>query len=180
MGVDDSIFWVPGRTGAIVKEFETHGNEVDKKPTRTLLAGTYVNPPDPRNPVDIPVRCKTMAEFMRAPQVVVAGLGQHHVLALRLYTTSSYTCINNPMRAQPPQRPHPFEVTTYFISDAIKKLRVVAGEDSGANTVTTYYRGLKGMTISMAFLTQSGTKCASMSTSSSMDVVNDFATAIAR
>lgn len=174
MGVDESTFFVQDRMGAILAEFETHGNDEDKQNARTVLDGTYVNPPDPKKPGQVPVRCKSLDELMGAPEVAAAGLGKHHIFALRLYTTSSYKCINAPMRTLPPTRPHPFAVTTYFISDAIKKLRTVAGEQADANSTKTYWRGLKDMTLSMAFLKQGGTECACMSTSSSMDVAIEF------
>lgn len=175
MGVDESIVFVQDRVGAILAEFETHGTEEDKQNARALLDGTYENPPDPKKPNQVPVRCKSLDELMLAPEVSAAGLDRHHVFALRIYTTSSYKCINNPMRTQPPTRPHPFAVTTYFISDAIKKLRVVAGEQAGANSTKTYWRGLQDMSLSMAFLKQGGTECACMSTSSSMKVAVEFA-----
>ena len=174
MGVDESTVFVQDRVGAILAEFEMHGSEEDKRNARTLLNGTYVNPPDPKKPGEVPARCKSLDELMNSPEVATAGLGKHHVYALRLYTTSSYKCINSPMRTQPPTRPHPFAVTTYFISDAIKKLRCVAGEQADANSTKTFWRGLKDMTLSMAFLKQGGTECACMSTSSSMDVAVEF------
>jgi hypothetical protein len=55
----------------------------------------------------------------------MAKLKAHHILALRLYTTSSYSQINNPLRQDPPQRPHPFAATTGLLDNGNKAL---AGE----------------------------------------------------
>jgi len=54
------------------------------------------------------------------------------VASLRLYTTSSYTLINNPLRksygmsaAELQRRPHPLAVTTFHITSGLKKLRAL-------------------------------------------------------
>lgn len=57
-----------------------------------LMDGTYTNPGEPNT------QLKTMEELMTCDTVQDAGLEMHHVLALRLYTTSTYSSINNPMR----------------------------------------------------------------------------------
>eukprot|EP00729_Bicosta_minor_P016192 gene16192-1751_t len=69
LGIDDeSTFFVQDRMGAILAEFETHGNDEDKQNARTVLDGTYVNPPDPKKPGQVPVRCKSLDELMGAPE----------------------------------------------------------------------------------------------------------------
>ena len=37
--------------------------------------------------------------------------------AMRLYSSSSYPCFNNPLRTQ--KNPHPFAMTTYYLSEGI-------------------------------------------------------------
>ena len=54
-----------------------------------------------------------------------AGLTLAHVLALRLYTTSAFKSINEPLRklAEGSQEAHPLPCTVYLIYDGLKKLR---------------------------------------------------------
>jgi hypothetical protein len=61
-------------------------------------------------------------ENSKQTTVFLAQLKEHHILALRIYTTSSYAKINDPLRSVPPQRPHPFAATTFFIDQGIKVL----------------------------------------------------------
>ena len=86
------------------------------------------------------------------------------MLALRVYTTQSYGRINNPLRQDPPERPHPFAATTYFISEAIKKLRAVATDRQDAHQD---WRGMKDLGLSAEFFAHGGTEYAPMSTSAS-------------
>ena len=95
---------------------------------------------------------KTLEALMQHPHARTAKLQRQHVLALRLYTSSSYSCINDPLRQEPPTRPHPFAATTYFISDGIKKLRAVAANLADAHTPVTYWRGMKDLGASSRLL----------------------------
>lgn len=178
MGVDESTIgqYLQEKILAIVKEFEAHGSDEDQQNLRGLLDGTYRNPPDSITGLIDTTPCKCIDDLMQSPEVKLADLGKHHVLAIRLYTTSSYQCINNPLRTIPPTQPHPFAATTYFISEGIKKLRAVAAERPGAFTNQVYYRGLKGMALSKDFMKQGGTEFACMSTSASQDIAVEFAT----
>ena len=109
------------------------------------------------------------------PDARTAKLRRHHVLALRLYTTSSYARVNNPLRAEPPERPHPFAATTYFIDQAIHMLRAVAAKQPSAHAPQTYWRGMKDLGLTMEFLKSGGTEFACLSTSASKDVAFNFA-----
>ena len=120
-------------------------------------------------------RCVTIDELMQTKQVLTSGIERHHVLALRLYTTSSYRLINNPLRTVPPTQPHPVAATTYFISDAIKKLRAVGAEQTDAFVPVVYWRGLAGMSLSTEFMEQGGTEYGCMSTSAARDIAVEFA-----
>ena len=78
-------------------------------------------------------------------------LGQ--VAALRLYTTSTYTLVNNPLRASGGKLSeelrssrHPLAVTTAHITKGLKKLRALNFndiEDAGATRKIEHVRGLE-------------------------------------
>ena len=46
---------------------------------------------------------KTLEQLMEHPHAKLAKLSRHHILALRLYTTSSFCKINDPLRKDPPR-----------------------------------------------------------------------------
>lgn len=109
------------------------------------------------------------------PNAKVAKLQRHHVLALRLYTTCSYCRINDPLRKDPPQRPHPFAATTFSVDKGIKLLRAVAASLPNAHTAQVYWRGMKDLGLTMEFLQKGGTEFACLSTSASQQVAVQFA-----
>jgi hypothetical protein len=120
-----------------------------------------------------------------AKQHVSDELQDAHVLALRLYTSSSYTQINNPLRdksattSSRQKRPqHPFKVTTWFIADAIKKMRAVEApevNEHGKNINKTLWRGLRDMSIADEFKTKGGTELGCMSTTSDIKIAKMYA-----
>ena len=113
---------------------------------------------------------------MAHPHAQMAKLGRHHILALRLYTTDSYSKINDPLRKDPPERPHPFAATTFFISEGIKMLRAVAAQMPDAYTERIYWRGMKDLGITAEFLQKGGTDFACVSTTACEGVaVHNFA-----
>ena len=83
----------------IKREFALHGLPEDKQNLRKVAGGTWGDG-------------KTLAHLAAHPHARIAKLERVHVLALRLYTTSSYARVNDPLRKEPPQRPHPFAATT--------------------------------------------------------------------
>lgn len=185
MGIDESTIgrFMQEKVQAIVREFEDHGGDEDKQNLNGVLDGSYRNPPDSKltgaalaadAAKKAATTCTTIDELMKCPEVKIARLKMHHVLALRLYTTSSYKCLNNPLRTDPPTQPHPFAATTFFISEGIKKLRAVAAERPDAFTPVVFWRGLKGMALSKAFVKQGGTEFGCMSTSADKDVAIEF------
>ena len=93
------------------------------------------------------------------------------MLALRLYTSNSYGRVNDPLRQG--TKPHPFAATTYYIHDAIAKLRLTRADD--ATAVHTFWRGLDDMAVSEDFMAQGGTEIGCMSTTDSVDVARKFA-----
>lgn len=164
---------------AIMNEVNTSGSEEDKANLRGLLDGSYSNPPSGKDasptPGELAAQRRTIDELMQSDQVKTAKLLRAHVLALRLYTTSTFSLINNPLRTDPATQPHPLAATTYFVSQGIKLLRSVAGELPTAHQPQSFWRGMKDLTISDAFLESGGTEFACMSTSLSREVAVDFA-----
>eukprot|EP00729_Bicosta_minor_P009562 gene9562-16121_t len=179
MSIVQHIIQSGGGIEAIMNEVESHGTEEDKKNLRGLLNGTYTNPPnsngDPPTPAEVIAESKTIDELMQTDEVKMANLQRAHVLALRLYTTSTYASLNSPLRTDPATKPHPLAATTYFASEGIKKLRQVAGMLPTAHKSQAFWRGMKDLTISKEFLESGGTEFAFMSTSVSMEVAIDFA-----
>lgn len=183
MGYDDmSIIQHIMRTGggvdAIKNEIMLNGTEEDRANLNGILDGTYVNPESShtaQTPEELAAQSKTIEELMQTDEVKSSGMEIAHVLSLRLYTSSTYDSINMPMRTTPPTKPHPFAVTAYYISEGIKMLRSMAGELPGAHQPQVFWRGMKDLTISDAFMESGGTEFACMSTTLVQDVAVDFA-----
>ena len=148
---------------AIAREFERHGSAKDKFNFELVATGQACE------------NCagKTLEALLQHPDAVTARLKEYHVLALRLYTTTSYSQVNNPLRGR--ERPHPFAATTHFISEGIKKLRAVAAERPDAHTEMTFWRGMRNLQVSMEFMAQGGTEFACLSTSASPEIARKFA-----
>lgn len=179
MSIIQHIMVSGGGVDAIENEIELHGTAEDKANLHGLLTGTYVCPDgtssEPPSAEELAARRKTIDELMQTDQVKTARLTRAHVVALRLYTTSTYASINQPLRTSPPTKPHPFAITTYFVSEGIKLLRSVAAELPGAHQPQDFWRGMKDLTISDEFLESGGTEFACMSTSLSQETAIDFA-----
>lgn len=181
LGIDPKTYMhVKQKVKVMLKEFAKSETAEDYQNITTLLNGTYKHPPNgdgsPLTADEIRGQSITMEALMASDAVRDAGLEFHHVLALRLYTTSSYKSINNPMRQSPPVLPHPFGATLYYISDALSKLREVQGKDPTLrNTSQVYWRGMKNLQITEEFLKTGGTEMACMSTTSSRKVAEEFA-----
>jgi hypothetical protein len=78
---------------AIKLEFETHGSAEDKSNVTRVLDGSFDG--------------KTLKMLLAHPHAQLAKLEEPHVFALRMYTTSSFCRINDPLRKTPPQRCDP-------------------------------------------------------------------------
>lgn len=177
LGIDPKTYMhARNKVKVIISEFAKRGTDEDRQNIVGLLDGTYVNPPDSGSG-KVDSRERSCKEIMAtSPAVEMAGLELHHVLALRLYTTSTYKSINNPMRQTPPELPHPFAATMYYISDALSKLREVQGKDPKMrNTQLVFWRGMQNLQMTEEFARTGGTEMACMSTTSSMDVAAEFA-----
>ena len=84
--------------------------------------------------------------------------------------------INDPLRKVPPQRPHPFAATTWYIDQGIKMLRAVAASLPDAHETQVYWRGMRDLGLTMEFLDKGGTEFACLSTSASQEIAVNFAT----
>lgn len=181
LGVDPKTYMhVKQKVKVILKEFAKNGTDEDNKNLKTLIEGTYKHPPNsdgsPLTAMDIRGQSMTIGELMASSNVQDAGLEIHHVLALRLYTTSTYMSINNPMRQSPPVLPHPFAATMYYISDALSKLRELQGKNLAMrNETLVFWRGMKDLQITDEFIRTGGSEMACMSTTSDQKVAEEFA-----
>jgi hypothetical protein len=126
----------------------------------------------------------TLDDFVDHAFSRMAGLRRHHVLALRLYTSSTYRQLNGPLRkinsaTGRGQAPHPFRFTIYVLSAALKMLRVVAAKlnPEEFNTVKWLYRGMADVTLDTSgrFLLEGGTEVALMSTTDKLEVALSYA-----
>lgn len=182
MGVDPKTFRDLKGERAIkkmVSEFKKSGTlwpgdeQSDEQNIAGLINGSYCNP---GTTTPLP----SLAELMQTIEVVRLkkhGLQSHHVLAIRLYTTSSYRSINSPMRQKPhAQLPHPFAATMYYITTGLKILRAAQGEDTvNASKEQCFYRGLRDLQISTKFMEMGGTEMSCMSTTLDINVAAAFA-----
>lgn len=121
----------------------------------------------------------TLEALLETDEAKKARLQIHHVLALRLYSTSSFKRINDPLRAafHSGAPAHPFAATTLIINEGIKLLQ--AGDIDGAEydysdaggitdgTQKVFWRGIKKGKLPETFLRTGGTEYACMSTSES-------------
>jgi len=123
----------------------------------------------------VAARGKTIEELMETEQAKTGKLIRAHVLALRLYTTSTFASMNNPLRTDPATQPHPLAITVHYASQGIKMLRAVAGGLPTAHDPQDFFRGMKNLTIADEFMKTGGTEFAPMSTSDSLEVAIDFA-----
>merc|ERR1712232_428467 len=97
---------VPSQVLVDIESGHYHGGE--------LLEGEY----------DMGHKGMTLKDFMCTEEAEEAELTEAEFACIRLYTTSSYRKINNPMRAPGSQR-HPWAFTVFFLSEGLKKLRAV-------------------------------------------------------
>ena len=70
------------------------------------------------------------------------------MLALRLYTTTSFPRFNNPLRTQ--QKPHPFAFSVYFLDEGLQKLKAVAARGEDFTKEVTLWRGMANMQLAGA------------------------------
>jgi len=200
LGIDD-----PALRGSLLKlgleavelEFAEHGDAQDKANLHYVLHGAAADeaskefPPHvredyargsyhggalPPGDYDHGHGGMRLDDFVAHPHAQIAKLSRSHVLALRLYTTSSYRLLNAPLRAR--AKPHPFRMTVFYLAEGLKKLRAVSAqlEPDMFNEVVWLYRGMRDMTVDAStFMVSGGTELACMSTTRSHEVARKYA-----
>jgi hypothetical protein len=102
-----------------------------------------------------------LRDFLQHAYCKTAKLEEAEVVALRLYTTSAFRQINDPLRDEKRIKsghPHPLPVTVMLIARGIKKLRAIdAQKDEGTETVVLW-RGMKNVMATENFIKKGGTE----------------------
>jgi hypothetical protein len=102
-----------------------------------------------------------LKDFMKHEHAVTAELDDAELVALRLYTTSAFQQINNPLRDQERIRrgePHPLPVTVMLITEGIKKLRAIDAHNEKATQGMVLWRGMKNVRPTDSFADKGGTE----------------------
>ena len=121
-----------------------------------------------------------LADFLQHNNVRVAGLCKEEVVALRLYTTSAFRFMNNPLRDDERRRccqPCPLAVTTHWAASGIRKLRAI--QESTMRGTRTLWRGMKSLKVADGFMQElkGGTEMAFLSTSTDLTVAVKYSLA---
>ncbi len=102
-----------------------------------------------------------LKDFVEHKNAKDAKLDKEEVVALRLYTTSAFQQINDPLRDQERiknQRPHPLPVTVMMIVSGIKKLRSIDANKASATQQMTLWRGMRNVQFTENFANRGGTE----------------------
>jgi hypothetical protein len=118
----------------------------------------------------------TLGDFMETREIRESNLSKPELVAIRLYTTSSYPRINGPLRDLEVKK-HPWAMIVYFISEGLKKLRAVraAQDPEGFMKTVVLWRGLQNMQIDEEMFQKfGGTELAPMSTTANIEVAQNY------
>ncbi len=102
-----------------------------------------------------------LQDFVEHEHSKTADLNKAEVVALRLYTTSAFRHINNPLRDQARisrGEPHPLPVTVMLITSGIKKLRAIDATGDAATQSVVLWRGMKNVRPTDKFVDKGGTE----------------------
>jgi hypothetical protein len=102
-----------------------------------------------------------LRDFVQHEHAKIAELEEAEVVSLRLYTTSAFQQINNPLRDQARisrGEAHPLPVTVMMIVSGIKKLRAVNSRSAEATQGMVLWRGLKNIRPTDFFVQKGGTE----------------------
>jgi hypothetical protein len=114
-----------------------------------------------------------LVHFLMHRKAQEARLIEAEVVALRLYSTSAFKFMNDPLRddlRHNEDKPCPLAVTTYYASSGAKKLRSQQLHMAGINRVTILWRGMKDLEIADNFMLEGGTELGFMSTTTDLEV----------
>jgi hypothetical protein len=194
LGINNELLGTVLRQGlsTIEVEFLEHGTEEDKANLhyvlhskacenipahvqRDVARGWYHGGPFLAGDFDTGHEGMNLDAFMQHRHSQIAQLEKPHVLALRLYTTSSFRSINDPLRAG--IVPHPFRMTVYYLSEGLRRLRAVSAalEPQTFTQTVWLWRGMRDMKISKGFMDTGGSELAAMSTSRTMQTALRYA-----
>ena len=177
---------------AIIDEFNAHGSADDIANLHYILKGTACEEPLPDHvrqqiktrkyhggslddgEFDAGHKGKRFEDFVTHEYCCKANLVRPHVLALRLYTSSSYPCFNDHLRKN--TKPHPFKMSVYYLNEAIKQLRSVGEEEfPDYHEEVSLWRGMRDKVTMAEFQKKGGTEMALMSTSRDKTVAFKYA-----
>ena len=102
-----------------------------------------------------------LQDFVSHEHAVTAELTEAEVVSLRLYTTSAFKQINDPLRDQERisrGEAHPLPVTVTLIAKGIKKLRTINAHKAAAVKAVVLWRGMKNVTTTAKFAEMGGTE----------------------
>jgi hypothetical protein len=111
------------------------------------------------------------SHFVSHANAQEAGLKESEVFALRIYTTSAFKNLNDPLRDDnrcARRESVPLPALSYLIDKAIRKMRTVRTRAEQKNVVL--WRGLRNVRMSKEFMQQGGTELAFMSTTMDLRV----------
>ena len=114
-------------------------------------------------------------DFLELESSKTAKLKKEHMIAIRLYTSSSYHLFNKPMRDR--TKPHPIKVSVYILTQGLKKLRqVLAAKDPKEYAKKKQlWRGMKNMALDIRkFSEEGGAELAPMSTTEDPAVAEKY------
>jgi hypothetical protein len=149
---------------AIEEAIGMNGTAEDQRNLKQILEGTLRQ----AHPTQ---KTKTIENIMKEDVVADSKLEKSHVVALRLYTTSTFKSINDALRDTHATGPNPFAAIVIFAAEGIMQLRdprYVGGE-------TSFWRGMTDVKASKEFIEQGGSELGFMSTSRDQTVAVDFA-----
>mmetsp|Transcript_57852 Transcript_57852/g.188029 ORF Transcript_57852/g.188029 Transcript_57852/m.188029 type:complete len:573 (-) Transcript_57852:158-1876(-) len=180
---------------AMSKEFATHGSKSDQDNWKYVIEGVAQDeaciPPQVQAEIDQGEYHggkvekgdfdrnhggMRLPDFVKQPHAKLAKLKEWHVAALRIYTTNSFRKLNGPLREG--IKPHPFANTVYYLTAALKKLRLVQSklDPESFNQEVILWRGMANAQLDLEMLRkEGGTEMAPMSTTQSKDVALKYA-----
>jgi hypothetical protein len=168
---------ISGGLDAIRAEFEKGGDVEDVANMRYIL-DEAAHEVEERVSYGLTMKDKghnnmRLNDFLKLREAKTAKLEATHIAALRLYSSQSYKCINDPLRRG--DKPHPFAATTYFLSEGLKKLRSINATATKVQQHKEFWRGMKDLELNDKFKRQGGTELGCMSTSTSKEIVAGYA-----
>jgi len=114
-------------------------------------------------------------DFMKLKQAVETKLTRAHLLALRFYTSNSFTAINLALRDSDREIQHPLAAITMNVQGGIKQLRGLDADGESATAEISLWRGFTDMQVSEGFKVKGGSEYAPMSTTTDPEVAIGYA-----